>query len=177
MSSAEESRLPRGGGAGQLLLSQSSQDRPHQLPLGVGQLATMARYLQFLTEGPVLQLRKGDSQSHRLLRKTLSRICQGFQGRDCVALQRLISTREGAKTYQALQGGEHRAVPRHFPQVLKDGATGLLVQQRERTQLQVGTFCRRHKNNDRSHQRRRESRESVGSVSDSDSNHLSGSFS
>lgn len=97
MSSAEESRLPRGGGAGQLLLSQSSQDRPHQLPLGVGQLATMARYLQFLTEGPVLQLRKGDSQSHRLLRKTLSRICQGFQGRDCVALQRLISTREGAK--------------------------------------------------------------------------------
>lgn len=83
----------------------------------------------------------------------------------------------GRQTYQALQGGEHRAVPRHFPQVLKDGATGLLVQQRERTQLQVGTFCRRYKNNDRSHQRRRESRESVGSVSGSDSNHLSGSFS
>lgn len=53
-----------------------------------GQLTTMGRYLQSLTAEQVLQLRETDSQLHPLLRKALSRIFQGFQGRDGVALPR-----------------------------------------------------------------------------------------
>lgn len=61
MSSSEENRLPRGGG-GQFLLSQSSQYRPHQLRLGVGQLSVAGRFLQRLAAGQVLQLKGGGGQ-------------------------------------------------------------------------------------------------------------------